>query len=137
MNLLGDLNIVYGRIRGLKSAVNNDEPVRKQEQSVLRRLLILTGVSGAQTCDWSSYDEIRLTTTGAVTLTFSGAVDGQGCILTLKGGNTVALPSNVRYNSLVSAYTPTNGAAAVDKIGFTYDAQDLKYDLVSVVKGIA
>lgn len=107
--------------------------------SFYQRRVHSASISGAYTCDWSLYDEIRLTLTGNVTLTFSGAADGQGCTLKLKqdatGGRTVTLDANVRFNLDVTAYTPTATAAKSDRLGFIRDATDNKYDFVSVIKG--
>lgn len=139
MKHFGDLTLVGGRIRGLQVAVSSDEPLRKGEATGTgsKRIQTISGASGAVACDWSLYDEIRITSTAAITLSFSGALDGQGCILTLIGGNSVTLPAGVRYNSLISSFIPTAGALARDKLGFSYDNADAKYDLVSVIKDIA
>lgn len=102
-----------------------------------KRVQKVTGASGTVTCDWDLYDDIRITTVGTVNLAFSGAVDGQGCILTVRGGNTVNLPANVRYNNSNLAFTATPGGTSIDKLGFIYDNDDTKYDLVSVIKNIA
>lgn len=108
-----------------------------------RRVQTITTVPvlGAITCDWNSYDEIRITLDANVTLTFSGGADGQGCTLKLKqdatGGRTVTMASAVRFNADITAYTPTATASRGDRLGFIHDAGDGKYDFVSVVKGFA
>jgi len=137
MIFFGGITISGGRIRGLQSAVFSDEAVPKADVAVqLKRVQTLVAQSGAVTCDWSLYDEYRISTTGPISLTFTGATDGQGCILTLKGGNAASLPVNVRFNSVSLIYYPTTGPGAIDKLGFFYDLSELKYDLVSVVKGL-
>lgn len=96
--------------------------------------------SGLVACDWNSYDEIRVTLTSNTTFTFSGALDGQGCIMKVKqdstGGRTVVLPSGVRYNALITTYSVTSGANKADKVGFVFDGTDSRYDIVSIVPGI-
>ncbi|MGH8032522.1 MAG: hypothetical protein ACREO8_09205 [Luteimonas sp.] len=106
-----------------------------------RRVQVITETdSGLVACDWNSYDEIRVTLTSNTTFTFSGALDGQGCILKIKqdgtGGRTVALPSGVRYNALITAYFVTATADKADKVGFVFDGTDSRYDIVSIVPGI-
>lgn len=139
MKMFGNLEMVGGRIRGLQTAVFSDEPLAKGDAGAVgsKRVQTVTNGSGAITCNWALYDEIRITTIAAVTLSFSGATDGQGCILTMIGGNDVALPASVRYNSLINAYVPTTGPTARDKLGFSFDSSSTKYDLVSVVKDIS
>lgn len=97
--------------------------------------------TGSVVCDWAAFDEIRITLTTDTSLSFSGASDGQGCILKLKqnavGGWAVTLPASaVRFNSLIDSYNNTRTAGRADKIGFVYDAGDTRYDFVSIVPGI-
>lgn len=107
-----------------------------------RRIQVLNNTStGAVTCNWAAYDEIQMVLTANTTLTFSGALPGQGCILKLRqdatGGRVVTLPDGpVRYNDLISSFANKVGANQGDKIGFQYDAADGKYDFVSLVPGI-
>lgn len=138
MIFFGNLTMGGGRIRGLQTAIYGDEPIAKADAGATgsKRVKLITTASGTIVCNWDLYDEIRITTVGAVNLTFSGATDGQGCVLTIKGGNAVTLPASVRYNSLISLYVPTAGATAIDKLGFSFDMGDNKYDTVSIVKGI-
>jgi hypothetical protein len=139
MKMFGDLTMIGGRMRGLPTAIYPDEAVAKADLSnlVAKRVLSVLGASGDITCNWSLYDEIRITSVAEINLTFTGGFDGQGCILTLIGGNPVNLPANVRYNSIVNVYVPTLGAGVRDKVGFMYDNTDSKYDIVSVVKDIS
>lgn len=137
--MFGNLDLIGGRIRGLQTAIYSDEPLAKGDAGAVgsKRVQILTAQSGNISCNWGLYDEIRISSVAAINLTFTGATDGQGCILTLKGGNDVTLPTSVRYNTLVNLYIPTPGVSSIDKVGFTYDGSDNKYDLVSVIKDIA
>lgn len=106
-----------------------------------RRIQTINAASGAIICNWANWDEIRLRLTGNVTLTFQGAVDGQGCLLEFTqdatGGRTVTLPSNLRWNNLIQGYnvTPTPGLS--DKIGFIYDSGAGTYDFVTFVPGLS
>lgn len=107
----------------------------------MRRIQVIANTNtGAVTCDWNSYDEIRVTLTANTTFTFSGALDGQGCVLKLRqdatGGRTVAFGANVRYNALISIFNATATAGLADKVGFVYDGTDSYYDFVSVIPGI-
>ena len=108
--------------------------------NVSRRIQTINSASGAIICNWALYDEIRLRLVGNVSLVFQSAVDGQGCLIKLAqdaaGGHTVALPSSVRYNTLLTAYVASSAPGLADKVGFIYDSGDSKYDLVSLVPGI-
>lgn len=138
MIIFGNLTMSGGRIRGLQTAIFGDEPIAKADAGATgsKRVQLIAAASGTVVCDWSLYDEIRVVTVGAINVTFSGATDGQGCVLTIKGGNPVTLPASIRYNSLISLYVPTSGSTAIDKLGFSFDMGDNKYDTVSIVKGI-
>ena len=106
-----------------------------------RRVQVIANTdAGAITCDWSAYDEIRITLTANTTLTFTGALDGQGCILKLRqdaiGGRTVSLPASIRANAIIATYSPTLVAGKADLVGVRYDGQDSRYDFVSLIQGI-
>lgn len=107
----------------------------------LRRIQTIADTdTGSVTCDWSAYDEIRVTLTTNATFSFTGALDGQGCVLKLKqggvGGYTATFDAAVRFNALIPSYAPTSALGKADKVGFVYDGGDGKYDFVSVVPGI-
>jgi hypothetical protein len=106
-----------------------------------RRIQVITAASGAIICNWANYDEIRMRLVGDVTLTFQGAVDGQGCLLKFTqdavGGRNVTLPGTIRYNALVQSYTTTPTPGLSDKIGFIYDTGDSVYDFVTFVPGFS
>lgn len=106
-----------------------------------RRVLEVPGVpTGSFVCDWSAYDEIRMLLVTDTTLSFSGALDGQGCVLKLRqdsvGGHAVSLPSAVRFNGVIGVWVPTAAAGRGDKLGFAYDDQDSVYDFVSAIPGV-
>lgn len=102
---------------------------------------ILSTPTGSVVCDWDAYDEIRITITAPLSITFTGALDGQGCVLKLMqnatGGFAVTLPtSQVRFNDAIPLYINTKAANRGDKLGFMYDDSDTIYDFVSNVPGI-
>lgn len=106
-----------------------------------RRILVVPNTdTGSFACDWDAYDEIRVTLTANTTFSFSGALDGQGCVLKVKqdvvGGRTVSFGAEVRFNSLITIFNATATAGKADKVGFVYDGTDSYYDFVSVVPGI-
>lgn len=113
---------------------------RGLNSNAARRILTITGATGAIVCNWELYDEIRLRLVGNVTLTFQGPADGQGCMLKIQqdatGGRTLTLPPQVRYNALVQSYSPTPTPLISDKIAFIYDSSDGAYDFVTFVPGI-
>lgn len=127
----GSLDDFFEAYRGFRGLNSNSA----------RRIQYISAASGAIICNWANFDEIRLTLTGNVTLTFQGAVDGQGCLLEFTqnsvGGHTVTLPSNLRWNNLIQRYdlTPTPGLS--DKIGFIYDSGAGTYDFVTFVPGLS
>lgn len=106
-----------------------------------KRIYTNATATGGVTINWASYDEARLTLTGDVTLTFSGASDGQGCNIKFKqdgtGGHGVTFPAGVRYSSDLPGYTPTSAANAIDRVGFLYDGTDTKYDFVALARNLA
>lgn len=104
-----------------------------------RRIQTVGSATGAVTCEWALYDEIRLTLTGDVVLTFTGAVDGQGCTLKIiqggAGSHDVTLDGDVRFSEDITAYIPSTAATKGDRLGFIRDSADSKYDFVSIIKG--
>lgn len=136
---------ILSRLRGLGAPLALDEPLRLADASgggpAAKRIYRDATATGTVNIDWSSYDEARLTLTGNLTLTFSGALDGRGYIIKFKqdgtGGHTVTLPSGVRYSADITVYTATSAAGAIDRIGFLYDGDDSKYDFVSMVRNLA
>lgn len=106
-----------------------------------RRVQVIASTpTGAVDCDWSAYDEIRVTLTSPTSFQFNGALDGQGCILKIRqdavGGRPATLPSTVRFNQVIGDYNATQTPGRIDLVGFRYDDEDGRYDLVSLVPGI-
>lgn len=95
--------------------------------------------SATPTVDWSNADVVRMELTGSTSFTFTGAVDGQRCLLELKqdvvGGHTVTFGAEVRYGTDLTSYTATVTASKKDRVVFIYDGADNKYDVVSIIKG--
>ncbi|QJI52988.1 putative SGNH hydrolase protein [Xanthomonas phage FoX4] len=107
----------------------------------LRRVQrVLNTDTGSVVCDWSSYDEIRITLTTDTTLIMEGALDGQGCVLKLRqdaaGTHPVAFSANVRFNAMFATYNPTMTPLLADRVGFVYDADDDAYDVHAVLPGV-
>lgn len=95
--------------------------------------------SSTPSIDWSNADVVRMELAGATAFTFTGAVDGQRCLLELKqdvvGSHTVSFGAEVRYGTDLTSYTATTAASKKDRIVFIYDGDANKYDVVSIIKG--
>ena len=91
------------------------------------------------TLNWAVADVIRVTLTGNITITNSGAVDGQKCILELlqddTGGRTVTFTSETRFGTSVTSFTATTTLNKMDRVGFIYNGTATKYDVLAVSKG--
>jgi hypothetical protein len=91
------------------------------------------------TINWAVADVIRVTLTGNITITNSGAVDGQKCILELlqdaTGSRTVAFTGETRFGASVTTFTATTTANKFDRLGFIYNGVASKYDVLAVAKG--
>jgi hypothetical protein len=91
------------------------------------------------TVDWAVADVIRVTLTGNITITNSGAVDGQKCILELlqdaTGSRTVAFTGETRFGASVASFTATTTASKLDRLGFIYTGVTSKYDVLAISKG--
>ncbi|ATS92294.1 tail assembly protein [Stenotrophomonas phage vB_SmaS_DLP_5] len=96
--------------------------------------------TGSVLCDWNAYDEIRITLTTDTLLEFTGALDGQGCVVKVRqdavGSHEVSFSPNVRFNSLIPSYNATMTPMKADRLGFVYDAGDDAYDFHAIVNGI-
>jgi hypothetical protein len=112
---------------------------------VLRRIFSNAAVIGNTTINWATCDEARLTLTGSANIFFSGANDGQACVIRMtqggSGGYTANisannLVSNVRYSTTLSSYTGTTTLGATDRLGFMYNADKNTYDFVAVIYNI-
>lgn len=90
------------------------------------------------TADFSRADTVKVTLGGNSTITLTGAVDKQKCILELKqddtGGRTVTLVGH-RFGSDLTEIELSTGAGLTDKIGFIYDATADKFDVVGLLRG--
>lgn len=113
---------------------------RGLNSNLARRIQTITSASGAVVCNWENFDEIRMRLTGDVTLTFVGAVNGQGCMIKFEqdavGGRTVTLPTQVRYNALVPSFEMNPNPGKIDKLAFIFDAGDSRYDLQGFTPGV-
>lgn len=96
---------------------------------------------GAASCDWSLYDDIRIKLTEPlVTVTFSGAVDGQVCRLKLaqdaSGSRSVAMPPEIRYNDMYPSFGASFDPNRADVLQFRFDLAEASYDLFSVIRNL-
>lgn len=81
-----------------------------------------------------------ITLTGNITIGFtSPAYDGQKIILRVKqdaiGSRIVAFDSTIKVGTDITGFTATTTAAKTDVLGFIYNAQSDKFDLVAITKG--
>lgn len=109
--------------------------------SVPRVQIVSSTLGGAFACDWSLYDDIRVTLTEAlVTITFSGAVDGQVCRLKLaqdaSGSRSTSMPPEIRYNDSYPSYGAAFDANRADVLQFRFDGAESSYDLFSVIRNL-
>jgi hypothetical protein len=89
--------------------------------------------------NWTDLDVARLTLAGATTLSFSGAQDGQRCLLEVTqdgvGGRTVTLPASVKLSDTIPNVQLSTGAGKRDRLGFLYNAATNTYDLIALAIG--
>lgn len=89
--------------------------------------------------NWLDLDVVRITLTGATTLAFTGAQDGQRCLLELTqggaGGHTVTLPASVQLSDTISGVQLSTGAGKRDRLGFVYNGATNTYDLIALAIG--
>jgi hypothetical protein len=109
-------------------------------QTSLQTTLVQTPTYAANTTiNWASGNIARITLTGNIAITNSGAYDGQKLLLELKqdgvGGRTVSFTSETRFGTDITSITLSSTANKIDKIGLIYNATDLKYDVIAFVKG--
>lgn len=94
--------------------------------------------SSSSTVDFTGTDVIRLTLDSSPTLTFTGAVSGQKCILELiqdgTGNRTVTLPGNVRFGTDITGITLSTAAGKTDRLGLIFSAANT-YDVIAFAKG--
>ena len=95
--------------------------------------------SATVTLDCSVSSTFDLTLTGNTTVSLSNATDGQRILLRLKqdatGGRTTGFGTMVRYGTDIPILTLTSTASKLDYIGFIYNTNATKYDVVSFVRG--
>ena len=105
-------------------------------------VLIVSSSGGSATFDFDKSSVIRSTLTENITtLTLSNGKDGQRILLELRqdgtGGWAITWPASVRFGTdiLSADFQPATAASKVSYLGLIYNAQDAKYDAVSIVKG--
>ncbi len=94
--------------------------------------------AASMTADFSRADTVSVTLGGDATITLTGALDKQKCILELRqddtGARMVSLV-NHRFGSDLTSITLSTGPGLTDKIGFIYDAPANKFDVVALMRG--
>lgn len=94
--------------------------------------------AASMTADFSRADTIKVTLGGDATITLSGAVDKQKCVLEITqdavGGRALTLAGH-RFGSDLTSIALSSGPNLTDKIGFIYDAAADKYDVVALMRG--
>jgi hypothetical protein len=105
-----------------------------------RTVVTVADYSATPAINWSGSDVVRITLTGNMTPTMTGAVDGQKCILEIiqdATGSRTATWTNatLRYGTDITSITLSTAANKIDRVGFIYNASANKYDVVAVVKG--
>ena len=101
---------------------------------------VISLTSGASlTVDWSQGKTQKVTAGHDIAFTFSGASDGDKLLLIVKQDPAVlrnpTLPATVRYGTDITTWILTQTYSKKDRIGFVYDGDDTKYDLVALVQG--
>jgi hypothetical protein len=94
--------------------------------------------AASMTADFSRADTVKVTLGGNASITLTGAVDKQKCVLEVRqdgvGNRTLTLVGQ-RFGSDLSAITLSSGAGLTDKIGFIFDAAAGVYDVVALMRG--
>ena len=108
--------------------------LRKVEEAVI----ILTSAASV-TVDWNKGRAQKITLAHDVAFTFSGGKEGTGLILRVKqndsAANAPSWPGTIRYGDDITSITISATLSKKTYLGFIYDADDAKYDLVSDMKG--
>lgn len=90
------------------------------------------------TINWSLGSTAKMTLDRAVAFTFTGAYDGQRCVLILTqdatGGRAITC-AQARGSTDLSFPPTLSGANKTDYLGFIYNNNATKYDFVSINKG--
>jgi len=94
----------------------------------------------APTINWANgHIATCLLDRATTTFTFSGGVHGDKLILRLKqdgtGGRLVVFPATVRYGTDITSITLSTAINLTDYIGFFFNGDDTKYDVVSLARG--
>lgn len=133
------LKAVYdgnGNATGLAEFVTGDTI----EWNKVTHTLIQTPTYNANTTiNWGNGDIARITLTGNIAITNTGAVDGQKLLLELTqdatGSRTLTFTSETRFGTDITGITLTTTANKKDRIGLIYDGIAGKYDVIAFAKG--
>jgi hypothetical protein len=90
---------------------------------------------------WASADVTNVTLTGNITITNSGAVDGQTLVLYVTQGDsgsyTLTFATGTAFNTTITATTLSTAVGATDMIGLVYRAATGKYNVVAFAQGVS
>ena len=100
-----------------------------------------SSATGAVTVNWASADVTYLTLTGNVTITNSGAVDGQALKIYATqdstGSRTITFSSSTAFNASLTSITLSTAAGAIDLIQLVYHAATGKYNVLAFANGVS
>lgn len=105
----------------------------------LQPRIVTVPYSASVNLDWSVADIIRITLTGDIQISNTGAVAGQKCLLELTqdatGSRLVTFTSEVRFGTDVTGFTASTTANLKDRIGMIYDETATKFDVLATARG--
>ena len=119
----------YGRLTSASNGATWHAPV----------VQTLGSLSGSQSVSWTSTDVTSITLTGNITITNSGAVNGQKMLFEFtqggSGSYTVSFTSETEYGTDLTSYTPSTTVGKTDMVGMIYSSVNSKYNVVSYARG--
>lgn len=108
------------------------------EEGVRATVFALT-YAATTSVDWSNGAYQRVTLTGNVTFAFSGAVNGQLCVLEIiqdaTGSRIATWGAEVAFGTDITGAVLTTTVSKRDFVTFRYNSTSAKYYAVNVVKG--
>lgn len=95
--------------------------------------------AASMTADFNNVDTVKVTLTGDGAFTLTGAADKQNCTLEVTqdgtGGRAISFGAEVRTGTDLTVIDISTDPGKMTKIGFEYDADSGKYDLVAIMRG--
>jgi hypothetical protein len=103
------------------------------------RVQTITGATGSQILDLTSYDAVIMKLTGNVNVTFTGGVEFQTYRLRfvqpILGGCTVTFGVGVGYGTDLPLYTANTASLKTDNVGIIRNLDAGRYEVVSYSRG--